>query len=195
MNGTRRWALVSWASLVVIGGAGTWACSGGDDNIASAQDGGADGTSSGDDASGGGGDDGSGGGGDDAGGGGGDAGNKNDGNPDNACGAMSTKNACVACCAGDHDGGVRTLLTAEADCACSDNQHCLGAQKCGQQKATCLAQAGEADAAAACTACFQETLKADAGNSCIPQITAACSANPACIAFEQCSATQCQGKP
>ena len=182
-------ALVGGSLALALGGA---ACGGSDAGTLFSGDAAVSGDgagSGGDGGSGGNGDSGStlgdgGGGGREGGGGGGDGG------PNQAvCGQKSTARDCANCCANLYPQGAQVASQAEITCACEPT-------KCGTVCATTLCQAPPKTPSSECAACVHSTLLPDAGTKdCLAEANAACQQSSACVAYESCAQTECQGKP
>jgi hypothetical protein len=100
------------------------------------------------------------------------------------CAAEATFGDCVDCCATAHPDGSDTFYGTYIQCLCTT----ACATECS---ASLCDQTNPAAPDAACDACIQAN-----GNTCQADVSAACSADPDCIAFDTCVGdSQCSTKP
>ena len=108
--------------------------------------------------------------------------------PEEACGAVTTMKACVACCDSGHsDPSYAAALLA---CTC-DLQDPDGALFCYTNCKTTACSAVPKVASETCGRCQQGSVAA--GGSCAAQISKACAGNADCAAHQACVAS-CSGK-
>lgn len=101
------------------------------------------------------------------------------------CAGESTFDACLTCCSNAHPDGSDTFYGSYIDCLCQP-------ANCGLDCDVSLCDPiAPTQPDAACDACIQAQ-----GNSCQAAVSAACSADPDCIAFDSCVGdSQCATKP
>lgn len=121
--------------------------------------------------------DGGGGGGRDGGGGGGEGGAPN---PDEACAVGADADSCANCCVDRHKTGQRTFIISVHTCECGTNGPCKGT--CANS--FCAPDASNPDQQ--CLTCLTNDLTPDAGTPCYGQVDQACSADPDCVAEQNC---------
>lgn len=102
-----------------------------------------------------------------------------------ACAGEASFDACVTCCSNAHPDGSDTFYGTYVMCLCET-------ANCGLECGTTLCDpVAPTQADAACSACIQAQ-----GNNCQADVSAACSADPDCIAFDTCVGdSQCGAKP
>jgi hypothetical protein len=130
-----------------------------------------------------------GGGGGKEGGGGGDGGG---GDPDEACGAETTKQACGQCCVTNHPTGYKVFETALSECACTGTGADGGTGPCATACGTTFCASTPMSPNGACNTCLQQSISM--GGGCQNHVSTECTAEPDCLAEQQCVG-QCQSKP
>lgn len=100
------------------------------------------------------------------------------------CSSEATFDTCLDCCSTAHQDGSDTFYGSYINCLCTS--------ACATECSLSLCdQTNPAAPDAECDACITNN-----GNSCQADVSAACSADPDCIAFDKCVGdSQCQTKP
>ena len=100
------------------------------------------------------------------------------------CSSETTFDTCLNCCGTAHQDGYNTFYGSYIECLCTS--------ACATECSLSLCdQTNPTQPDAECDACIQAN-----GNSCQADVSAACSADPDCIAFDKCIGdSQCQTKP
>ncbi len=124
------------------------------------------------------------------------------------CGAASTSNDCVDCCAGFHPTGVNVIPIAVHACACIKGVGLITHECATPCKLTYCNDAGSTspEAGSPCDVCLNKALAGDAGDAAAPQSSrpgdcfgpaiSACTGDPECVAYETCKFTaKCDSKP
>lgn len=111
--------------------------------------------------------------------------------PDKACGAEATLQACGSCCITNHKTGYAVFQKSLLDCTCKGTGADGGAPCATECAATaCATTPKQPDGT--CNTCLQASI--GTGGGCQDQVVADCSADTDCLAQQKC-VSQCQGKP
>ena len=104
--------------------------------------------------------------------------------PAGGCADETGQQACLQCCASEHQEGAAVYMGAVQECIC-DEENC--AEDCADT--LCAAQPKNPDSA--CNTCFNSKQQA-----CGDAVATACSANQDCVAFNNCAVESgCADKP
>jgi hypothetical protein len=110
--------------------------------------------------------------------------------PDDLCAEETTQNACGQCCATNHPAGYKVFQDSLLGCVC-DGDGADGGAPCATQCATTLCKTPPVSADQTCQTCLQGSI--NTGGACQESVSAACTANPDCIAQQKC-VTPCTKK-
>lgn len=119
-----------------------------------------------------------------------DSGNTTD--PDDACKAEATQEACGQCCVTNHQSGSKVFQDSLLACACKGTGADGGVGACATECAATVCAATPANPDQACTTCLQGSLGQN--GACNNAVASACTANADCVDQQKCVAT-CQNKP
>jgi hypothetical protein len=111
--------------------------------------------------------------------------------PDLACGAETTQQACAQCCATNHPSGYETFAGTLLACACKGTGADGGAGVCATECADTACAQTPKTPTSACNTCLQTAV--GSGGGCQQAVSDACTAEPDCLAQQKCVA-QCQNK-
>lgn len=100
------------------------------------------------------------------------------------CASETTFDTCLDCCSTAHEDGANTFYGTYINCLCTD--------ACATECSLSLCDtANPTNPDAACNACITNN-----GSMCQAEVSAACSADPNCIAFDKCIGdSDCDTKP
>jgi hypothetical protein len=111
---------------------------------------------------------------------------------DKACADETTLQACGQCCVTNHPAGYKTFQDSLLSCGCKGTGADGGTAPCATDCATTACKNPPAQLDQKCTTCLQGSV--GQGGACQEALSAACTADPECIAEQKCIAP-CQGKP
>jgi hypothetical protein len=111
--------------------------------------------------------------------------------PDTACGAASTAQACGQCCATNHASGYKTFTDSLLACACGGTGADGGAP-CATACVDTFCKSPPANPTATCNTCLQSSVGAT--GACTDTVGTACQGSADCVAEQKCIAL-CKGKP
>jgi hypothetical protein len=111
--------------------------------------------------------------------------------PDKACGAETTLQACGTCCITNHKSGYTVFQYSLLGCACK-GPGADGGAPCATECATTICATTPKSPDATCSTCLQGSI--DTGGACQEQVSTDCTGDKDCVAQQACVA-QCKGKP
>ncbi len=100
------------------------------------------------------------------------------GGADAGCSGAVTPEECTSCCAGMHSEGAEAYSTALTDCVC-------GTGVCETLCTNSECMAATPEAGSPCAVCIGKSLLPD-GGGCASPVSAACTSDPDCVAYEAC---------